>query len=272
MKAHLEVLEGQKEPHFRQSELVLVPKSSTVRQKGGSHISKPTDRETWVRVNSVLLLLLFCLFPGVRQESVDAHRCVNICMEEIKRCQETSLGITFIAILGDKYGSRPLPPSVEAVEFEKLLQQLDQAGCDEVTSWYLRDDNSLPPCYVLKPISTEFPGINSKNKKETSDAKEKWWEVEEKICRHLRSAAKKAALDEKNRRKYIASITQLEIEKGVVTDPEASHRCLVIDRRFDHINEEDGKAKYFVNMKVRKFSGAKFLNFITKHPDRLTKS
>ncbi|XP_020620916.1 NACHT domain- and WD repeat-containing protein 1-like [Orbicella faveolata] len=105
---------------------------------------------------------------GVRQESVDDHRVVNICMEEIKRCQETSLGIAFIAILGDKYGWRPLPPSVNADEFESLLQLIDQSDRELITTWYLLDDNSVPPCYLLQPISSQFPGIKSADKDEIS--------------------------------------------------------------------------------------------------------
>lgn len=188
---------------------------------------------------------------GVRQESVDDHRVVNICMEEIKRCQETSLGIAFIAILGDKYGWRPLPPSVDAAEFESLLQLIDQSDRELITPWYLRDDNSVPPCYLLQPISTQFP-INSINKDEISKAWEDWGKVERRIWGQLRSAAEQAGLDEGDKQKYTVSVTQLEVERGVVTDPEASQRSLVIDRRFDHINEKDKVARNFVNMQVGK--------------------
>ena len=187
--------------------------------------------------------------PGVRQESVDDHRTVNICMEEIKRCQEISLGIAFIAILGDKYGWRPLPPSVDAVEFEPLLERIDEADRELVTSWYLRDDNSVPPCYLLQPISNQFP-INSADKDDMAKAWEGWGKVEKSIWSYLRTAAEKAGLEEKDKQKYTVSVTQLEVEKGVVTDPEARQRSLVIDRRFDDINEKDKAARNFVNLQV----------------------
>ena len=185
----------------------------------------------------------------MRQESVDDHRIVNICMEEIKRCQEKSLAIAFIALLGDKYGWRPLPPSVEADEFEALLQLTDQSDRELITRWYLRDDNSVPPCYSLQPISTQFP-IHSANKDEMSKAWAEWGKVEKRIRSYLRSAAKTAGLKEEAKQKYVVSLTQLEVEKGVVTDPEASQRSLVIDRRFDSINEEDKEARNFVNIQV----------------------
>lgn len=195
---------------------------------------------------------LTVLSLGVRQESVDDHRVVNICMEEIKRCQDMSLGIAFIAILGDKYGWRPLPPSVDADEFESLLQLVDQSDRELITSWYLRDDNSVPPCYLLQTISTQFP-INSTDKDEVTKAWEDWGKVEKRIWSHLRSAAEKAGLDEEEKQKYTISVTQLEVERGVVTDAEASQRSLVIDRRFDQINEKDKAARNFVNMQVGQF-------------------
>ena len=185
----------------------------------------------------------------MRQESVDDHRIVNICMEEIKRCQEKSLAIAFIALLGDKYGWRPLPPSVEADEFEELLKRIEQSDRELITRWYLRDDNSVPPFYLLQPISRQFP-IHSGDKDERSKAWEDWCRVEKRIKSHLRSAADKAGLKDEAKQKYIVSLTQLEVEKGVVTDPVASQRSLVIDRRFDRINEEDKEARNFVNIQV----------------------
>ena len=187
----------------------------------------------------------------MRQESVDDHRVVNICMEEIKRCQETSLGIAFIAILGDKYGWRPLPPSVKADEFESLLQLIDQSGDLElITTWYLRDDNSVPPCYLLQPLSSQFPGIKSADKDEISKAWEDWGKIEKSIWNQLRSAAEKAGLEENEKQKYTVSVTQSEVETAVVSDPEASQRSLIIDRRFDHINGKDKATKNFVNLQV----------------------
>lgn len=188
---------------------------------------------------------------------MDDHRVVNICMEEIKRCQETSLGIAFIAILGDKYGWRPLPPSVNADEFESLLQLIDQSDRELVTTWYLRDDNSIPPCYLLQPISSQFPGIKSADKDEISKAWEGWGKVEKSIWTQLRSAADKADLEENEKQKYTVSVTQSEVESAVVLDPEGSERSIIIDRRFDHINGKDKAARNFVNLKVNTFFGRK---------------
>ncbi|XP_068752515.1 NACHT domain- and WD repeat-containing protein 1-like isoform X2 [Montipora capricornis] len=184
---------------------------------------------------------------GVRQESVDDHRVVNICMEEIKRCQEISLGIAFIALLGDKYGWRPLPSSVDSDEFESLLEHIDKLDRELVTTWYLRDDNAVPPCHLLQPISSQFP-IHSTDRNELSKAWEEWGTIEKKIWNLLRTAAEKIGLEEENKHKYTVSVTQLEVESGVVSDPEANQRSVVIDRRFDNVNETDKEARNYVNL------------------------
>lgn len=205
---------------------------------------------------------LFLLPLGVRDESVDDHRVLDICMEEIKRCQDKSLGYTFIAILGDRYGTRPLPSSIDADEFERLLEWIDQSD-DELTKsikfWYRRDDNTVPPCYLLQPISTMFH-INSVDKDESKKAWLDWFDVVKKIRNQLWSAAEKAGLEEDKKQKYMVSMTQMEVEKGVVSDPNARHRTLVIDRRFDHITETDEAAGKFINLQVRTSSKTTLYN------------
>ena len=46
---------------------------------------------------------------GVRDEATDDHLTSAICMEEIKHCQDTSIGPNFIFFGGQKYGYRPIP-------------------------------------------------------------------------------------------------------------------------------------------------------------------
>ena len=39
----------------------------------------------------------------------------------------------------------------------KCLHPDDNGSQDLITQWYLRDDNAIPPVYVLQPISTAIP-------------------------------------------------------------------------------------------------------------------
>ena len=63
--------------------------------------------------------------------------------------------------MGQKYGYRPLQPRVEASEFERLLEAVQSdEDVDLLKHWYWRDDNSIPPVYVLQPISSRLPHYN----------------------------------------------------------------------------------------------------------------
>ncbi|XP_048579889.1 NACHT domain- and WD repeat-containing protein 1 isoform X2 [Nematostella vectensis] len=184
---------------------------------------------------------------GVRQESVEDHCIVNICMDEIKRCQDISLNVAFIAILGDKYGWRPLPPSIHHHEFELLASLMGQSERELLSTWYVRDFNAVPSCYQLQAISSKFP-VHSKKKEEVSKAWQDWGQVENEMWKSLSSAADKASLKEEEKAKYYESVTHMEVERGVLRDPEAHVRCFVVDRRFDEINVQHEAAADYVNL------------------------
>jgi len=76
----------------------------------------------------------------------------KICLAEIERCQRTGIKPNFIVLLGDRYGWRPLPVRITADEFERVRDAIND-GTDSalVQTWYQRDDNAIPPEYLLKP-------------------------------------------------------------------------------------------------------------------------
>ena len=47
---------------------------------------------------------------GVSQEAALDQQTMNICRQELERCQELSPKPNFIVLLGNRYGWRPLPP------------------------------------------------------------------------------------------------------------------------------------------------------------------
>ena len=54
---------------------------------------------------------------------------------------------------GNRYGFQPIRPTIPADEFEPLLQaavKLKLAGCHTLTQWYIKDDNAVPPLYILQ--------------------------------------------------------------------------------------------------------------------------
>ena len=57
---------------------------------------------------------------GVSSEAGLDHRTMRSCFDELRRAQEISPEPNFLVLLGDRYGWRPLPEAISAMEFEAL--------------------------------------------------------------------------------------------------------------------------------------------------------
>ena len=59
-------------------------------------------------------------------------------------------------IIGDKYGPAPLPAHIDADEFEIMKKMAEEERLPRyflLDAWYVRDDNAIPPVYVLQVSS-----------------------------------------------------------------------------------------------------------------------
>lgn len=75
-----------------------------------------------------------------------------------------AVGFFFQVFLGQKYGYRPIPTHIPAAEFE-LLRECAKNVQDELElldAWYKKDMNTVPPVYVLQPISSILSNFNNK--------------------------------------------------------------------------------------------------------------
>ena len=140
---------------------------------------------------------------GVRDEAAIDQQTMEICLREIERCQQTGIKPNFIVLLGERYGWRPLPARIEAEEFNKVRDRATDADKRLIDDWYERDENAVPPELLLKPRTGEFAD------------KDRWGEVEQKLHRILRVAARDAGLAPEALIKYEASATHQEILKGL---------------------------------------------------------
>ena len=141
---------------------------------------------------------------GVRDEAALDQKTMELCLREIERCQRTRIKPNFIVLLGQRYGWRPLPSRIETGEFEAVRNQIgDSEERALVEGWYQRDDNAVPPEYLLKPRAGEFADTGS------------WQALEARLHRILREAAQAAGLPEQALVKYEASATHQEILKGL---------------------------------------------------------
>ena len=67
--------------------------------------------------------------------------------------------------LGNRYGSRPFPAKISIDEFN-ILRRASFTACKSTSlldEWYQIDYNSVPPIYVLKPITAKYTYYNDES-------------------------------------------------------------------------------------------------------------
>uniref|UniRef100_K1Q937 Uncharacterized protein n=1 Tax=Magallana gigas TaxID=29159 RepID=K1Q937_MAGGI len=171
---------------------------------------------------------------GVRDEATDDHRGTELCLRELELCQTLSTGPNFISLLSHKYGYTSLPREIDAEEFLKIFTSTEKDDQNLLNKWYKRDDNSLPPVFVLQTISKLLPDFMSRDQEKKKAAKSIWWNESEALQKTLTDVSKKV-LGEKEAMKYILSITHLEVLKGVLESKDPSTECLWYKRTIKDI-------------------------------------
>ena len=88
---------------------------------------------------------------GVGESVQTQNKTIEVCIEEIKKCQEYTTKPNFLILLGDRYGWRPLPRKIKLKEFESILVSASTQDYEIISSAYEGPDlNSLDPYYLLK--------------------------------------------------------------------------------------------------------------------------
>ena len=72
--------------------------------------------------------------------------------------------------------------------------------------WYVRDDNAVPPVYVLQRISTHLPDFISSNDKDRGKARDQWWIDHDRMQDVLGKTAEKCLGAEKARNYLVSGI------------------------------------------------------------------
>jgi len=93
---------------------------------------------------------------GVSAEAAQDHRTMAICLDEIRRCQQTTPQPNFIVLLGGRYGWRPLPAEVQVKDFDRLRQtEAMRPHLSGLESLYRSlDRNAVPAVYCLRTQRT----------------------------------------------------------------------------------------------------------------------
>jgi WD40 repeat protein len=131
---------------------------------------------------------------GVSRRAAEAGETMRICLGEIDRCRAVTARPNFILLLGDRYGWRPVPDEIPALEYDAIAAHLaaagDGSGAALLRRAYRRDDNAVPPVYTRVTHGAE---------------------LDEELGVLLRRVVPHLGFGAAARRRYEASATELEV-------------------------------------------------------------
>lgn len=152
---------------------------------------------------------------GVSREASMGNRTMQICIEELRRCQKLTPRPNFLVLLGDRYGWRPLPEQIPRDTFAALKTYLDAQNADRLLKAYTLDNNAWEPEYVLTFRPADETGL--------VDA--------------LDLATAQMNLLDDERIHYGASATHQEIYHGALHTEGADEHVFVFNRQFVNLPE-----------------------------------
>uniref|UniRef100_A0A8C8GNP9 AAA+ ATPase domain-containing protein n=1 Tax=Oncorhynchus tshawytscha TaxID=74940 RepID=A0A8C8GNP9_ONCTS len=197
-------------------------------------------------------LQAFCQSLGLVFEVVDMrwglqdaiavdHMTTELCLQEIEACRKVSVGPSFIALLGNRYGHRPIPRVLPGKQFEVLLSKLPQDQVGLLHQWFRKDNNAVPPVYVLQPITTLVIS---------------WRYTEARLLQLLRTAAVQAEKDGditvEQKHQFFKSVAEHEIEEGlrIPDGDESEPSAIIFVRELPHLRKKDGPKRLAQYMDV----------------------
>ncbi|XP_040846614.1 NACHT domain- and WD repeat-containing protein 1 isoform X1 [Ochotona curzoniae] len=142
---------------------------------------------------------------GLPSSQATVHLTPELCLEELERCQRTSVGPAYVALLGNQYGPRAVPLQMEEKEWDAVRSQLAASPRDMelLAQGFCKDENAIPPSYVL-----HVPGAGQP--REPEDAT---------LASALRSGAQEAwrlgLLTQGQWLRHERSVVEWELEQGL---------------------------------------------------------
>ncbi len=141
---------------------------------------------------------------GVSDEAGTDRQTLTICFDELERCRTLSPDCFLLILLGDRYGTHILPPTIPVVVVTRLLAFCSEQERATFASAYQLDENAIPPEYAL---------LRANGPERVED---------EELRQLLVRATRAAGLTENERLPFEASATQREIQRGLLDLPRGS--------------------------------------------------
>ncbi|XP_067288484.1 NACHT domain- and WD repeat-containing protein 1 [Pseudorasbora parva] len=175
-------------------------------------------------------------------------------MEAILRQNPTKCSVTqgLQALLGNQYGHRPIPHLIPETEFESLVSKLskDSESLTLLNQWFSKDSNSVPPTYILQPITAHYPHYNEKGsesgKLHDNDVIS-WNLTESRLLQALRTAAQQAERDGDisvdHKHKFFKSVLEYEMEHGFLKTQRDASAVLFI-RELPRLSKRECKKNF----------------------------
>ncbi|HVE17267.1 MAG TPA: AAA family ATPase, partial [Chthoniobacterales bacterium] len=187
---------------------------------------------------------------GVSEEAAHEQRTMAICLDEIKRCRETTARPNFLIVAGDRYGWRPLPAEIPVEHLQAMVDGGHLAGrVGIVKRLYPQvDRNANPAVYCLAPSHAE---VDSKGPKSEQRA------VEREILDAFQKAAAELGWPRAQAARYGASATEQEIVCGLLADDRVKDARTHVHAFLRTINglPRDQRSKDFLDWMPRRPDG-----------------
>ncbi|RNA01260.1 NACHT and WD repeat domain-containing 2-like, partial [Brachionus plicatilis] len=202
---------------------------------------------------------------GISNEITTSHMTTTVCLNEIKNCQNSSVGPNFIAFLSHRYGSRSLPTRIKANEYEVLRKELnssdhyDRKFNFEEKDYKIQIENMFEICYELDDNETparyrlrHIDKIIQNYKENNSTLNRAWSKLEKKLGNLFRAVADsclgKNLITPTEHERYFVSVTEKEIFNGILRAKNVEKNALYFERDIEDLDE---KIDQNVNMAKR---------------------
>ncbi len=160
---------------------------------------------------------------GISDEEGQNNRTLQICFDEIARCQMLSPKPNFLILSGLYYGWIPLPYVIAERVWNKIENEIPVKSI--LRNWYLQDKNDIEQPYILRA------------RKDGEKGRTEWGAIEASLKKELFPLIRKHFPDE---RKWFdisgLSATEQEIYKGLFCHPENKEHTFVLMRTKEPAN------------------------------------
>lgn len=159
---------------------------------------------------------------GVSQDASRLQKTMQICLNEIKRCQALSPKPNFLILQGDRYGWIPIPEIIPFSEWQGVMKYLRPNELKLFETWYDLDENAVGGEYLLKPRDGEYLDYA----KYAADVENPLREIFRKVAEFL---------PEDRQKYYYASATEQEIMAGLYEVEDAREHVMLYSRHLINV-------------------------------------